>query len=610
MACAIAIAIGAPVFQACKAPEESRVFILDDAVKMSGDGRLLTLVDLKGYATANPAWDGHAITLEGAGRETVAFQVMIQAGARDLLGVTVHLSDLRRDGGGVLAGEPFSLYREWYVPVTVRSASPGGSAGLGDYPDALIPAATPAWGLPLNVAARKTQGIWIDCAIPGEARGGVYRGNLVVRAGDRVLARFDLRLKVHDFAIPVERHLRWRIGYSGWEAVPARLGIPEGSAEWHRLEEDLYRLVWEGHRAVPTTHYNDLRLGMHGSGDDLEIDWSGFDRRFGRFLDGSAFSDRQPVNVFSLPINPMRGWPAGVPADPEKVDEAILAAVSRLTARHWDERGWRLSDAFAYVADEPDEARHESIRRACSAIRKGDPRIRTSVTFYKDASRNPRRLLEEFAGLVTMWEVAGDHLDLPRLRAIQARGDSLGIYQGGEPYLGGEALDDDGVALTTWPWIAWRYRLDSLFLYNMTEWDYARLSGAKVAWAGGKREIWENPLNQSWATNSQGVLVYPGPYVGIRGVVGTIRLRQVRRGLQDYEYLWLAARRGAGATADEVSRRIIPRALHEAGTLGEIGARGSWERDPRGWALARRDLARAITGQGAHQPSPDGLRGP
>jgi len=592
--CILALAGLAAV--ACRAAPPPRAFILDDAVKMGADGRLLGLVELRGYLQSNPAWDGRAVTLAGARGETVAFQVMVQAGAGALRAASARVSELRRDGGAIGGAPRCSLFREWYHPVTVPSTSPGGSAGKGDYPDALVPAETAGFGLPVDVAAGKTQGIWADCAIPATAPSGLHRGEVVV-AAEGFSARFPLELTVYDFAIPVERHLRWRIGYSGWEAVPERLGIPEGSAEWIALEQDLYRLIWEGHRAVPTTHYHDLRPKARGTGEALAIDWTDFDRRFGRYLDGSAFADRTPIHVFSLPVNLHRGWPHRLTPDAAAVDAATLTAASRLIARHWDERGWRLGDAFAYVADEPGPDRWASVRAACAAIRKGDPRIRTSVAFYTEFSREARSLVKEFGGLVTMWDVAADHLDLPALRERQAAGDRVGFYQGGEPYVGGEALDDDGLALTTWPWIAWRYRLDSLYLYNMTEWDYHRLDRAKVPWAGGKREIWENPLNQSWATNGQGVLLYPGPYVGIRGVVPSIRLRQVRRGMLDYEYLWLLADRGDPARADAIARRLVPRALHEAGRLGAIGARGSWERDPRGWAAARAELAKAIVGR-------------
>jgi hypothetical protein len=569
----------------CPAPAPPQAFILDDAVKMSPDGRLLSLVPLDGYLQSNPAWDGRSIRLGGARGETVAFQVMVRSGARPLPAVDLRVGELRREEGGRIEASRFALFREWYLPVTVPSKSPGGSAGLGDYPDALIPSGTPGWGLPLDLPAGRTQGLWVDLAIPGDGQAGTYRGTIEVVAAGRSLARFDLLLAVHGFSLPARRHLRWRIGYSGWEEVPDRLGLPEGSAARLELERDLYRLVWEQHRAVPTTHYHRLPVEVRGAGAARTIDWSAFDRRFGPYLDGSAFADRVPLSIFSLPINLHAGWPGRLPADPAQVDEALLTSAARQVGRHWDERGWRVEDTFVYVADEPGPERYDSIRKACTAIRAGDPRIRTSVAFYTQFARHGPELARAFAGLVTMWDVAGDYFDVPALKARQAAGDSIGFYQGGEPFQGGEALDNDGLALTTWPWIAWRYGLDTLYLYNMTEWSYFRLDRAEVAWKGGKREIWENPLNQSWATNSQGVLIYPGQYIGVRGVVPSIRLKQVRRGLQDYEYLWLARESGRRAEADAAARRLVPRALHEAGPLGVTGARGGWERDPRAWAV-------------------------
>lgn len=582
---------------ACRSPAAPRALVLDDGVKMSADGRLLSLAPLPGYLEANPAWDGRAITLSGARGETVAFQVAVQAGGRSLGGVDLALSDLRGERGERIEARRCSRFRQWYLPVTLPSLSPGGSAGPGEYPDALIPAATPGWGLPVDVPAGRTQGIWVDCALPTGAAPGVYRGTVEVTGGGRTLARHDLALEVLPFALPAERHLRWRVGYSDWETMPRHFGVAPDGEEWLGLERDLYRLAWEGHRIAPTTHYLPIPVETVGRGASLRIRWEGFDRRFGRYLDGSAFADGVPLHVFSLPINLHEGWPGPLPADPAAVDGALLEAAAREVGRHWDEKGWRLEDAFVYLADEPAPARYASIRAACAAIRRGDPRIRTSVAFYTEFARRARELVDEFTGCVTQWDIAGDHMDLPAVRGRQARGERVGFYQGGEPFQGGEALDNDGLALTTWPWIAWRYGLDQLFLYNMTEWTYFRLDRVAAPWSGGKREIWENPLNQSWQTNSQGVLVYPGQYLGLRGVVASMRLKQVRRGMQDYEYLWLARQAGRGELADAVARRIVPRALHEGGPLGELGARGAWPRDPRVWAAARRELARAIAGR-------------
>ena len=119
-----------------------------------------------------------------------------------------------------------------------------------------------------------------------------------------------------------------------------------------------------------------------------------------------------------------------------------------------------------------------------------------------------------------------------------------------------------------------------------------------MPWARGKREIWENPLNQSWQTNSQGVLIYPGQYVGVRGVVGSMRLKQTRRGMQDYEYLWLLSRIGNKQLADDIARRIMPKALDESTDAGgDARTMGHWERDPRKWDAARREMAEAIEGR-------------
>jgi hypothetical protein len=577
-----------------------RVVVVDDAVKVSPEGAMFSHAKLHGYFNANPAWDGNTVTLAGAAGERVAFQILVKADAGELAAVNVSVSDLAR-GSFTIPASAFQLFREWYVQVTRPSTSPHGNAGLGWYPDALIPAAVPEWGLPVKVAAGKRQGIWVDLKIPRAAGAGAYKGTVTVAAGGKTLAALPLALTVYPFALPAERHLRWRIGYSDFELVLGHYKIPPGSEEALRIEEELYRLCWEDCRFVPTTHYNSPRPTVTGKGADLKIDWTTYDRRFGHYLDGSAFEDHQPVNIFSLPVNTMRGWPVNYKTPLARMDVAALAAAVRQTVAHWDEKQWRLQDGFVYVADEPGLDLYPNIKKVCETIRQNsDKRIATSVAFYTDFAEKGPELVREFGDHVTMWDIAGDCMGAyQELRARQAKGDTIGFYQGSEPFQGSEALDGDGLSLTTWPWIAWRYHLDTLFLYNMCEWDYFRLntpSGRKKPWANGRREIWENPLNQSWQSNSQGVLLYPGSYVNVRGVLPSIRMKQIRRGMQDYEYFWLLAQRGDKAKADAINRRIVPKALHEAaqnenGKLKFAYGAGQWERDPRQWAAARTEMA-------------------
>jgi len=582
--------------------QEPRVFVLDDAVKMSPDGKIFSLIDLGEYAASNPVWDGKSIKLSGAKAETVAFQVMVGAGKGPLSAVSVQVSDLKGAGGTIPAAK-IALFREWYVKVTRPSTSPAFSAGLGEYPDALIPADVAKFGLPIDVAAEKIQGIWVDVAIPRDAKAGPYKGTVTVTAKGQPLARLELTLNVYGFAIPAERHLRWRIGYSGFEDVAQHYGINASrdcgkeSEEFRKMEEDLYKMCWEGHRFVPTTHYNTPRPETTGRGAEMKIQWASFDRRFGKYLDGSAFEDKTPINIFSLPVNVDAGWPTGGRTpDLARLDTQVLDSVIRQIAKHWDEKGWKLEDTFAYMADEPAPERYPFIKKACEVIHNADKRIRTSVAFYTHFGPEGPQIVKEFSGYVTMWDIAGDYMNLPALAGRQAAGDTIGFYQGSEPFEGSEALDGDGFSLTTWPWIAWRYKLDTLFLYNMTEWSYFRLDRVQKPWGNLPRNIWTNPLNQSWQTNSQGVLLYPGDYVGVKGVIPSIRMKQIRRGMQDYEYFWLASEKGQKARAEEVAKRIIPKALHEAaaGIGDNFYGKGQWNRDPRNWAAARTELAKTI----------------
>jgi hypothetical protein len=54
----------------------------------------------------------------------------------------------------------------------------------------------------------------------------------------------------------------------------------------------------------------------------------------------------------------------------------------------------------------------------------------------------------------------------------------------------------------------------------------------------------------------EGVLTYPGSWVGIDGVAPGMRLKWIREGIEDYEYLELLKRRGEGAFARSVGTPV------------------------------------------------------
>src|SRR5439155_497619 len=56
----------------------------------------------------------------------------------------------------------------------------------------------------------------------------------------------------------------------------------------------------------------------------------------------------------------------------------------------------------------------------------------------------------------------------------------------------------------------------------------------------------------------EGVLVYPGQPAGVSGVVPSIRLKQLRDGIEDYEYVEILKKLGRGQWAVEMARSVAP----------------------------------------------------
>lgn len=191
-----------------------------------------------------------------------------------------------------------------------------------------------------------------------------------------------------------------------------------------------------------------------------------------------------------------------------------------------------------------------------------------------------------------MGEAIGKHPHL--LRAVTAApspdfGDAIDVfispasrpphrwtYNGAPPSAGSLILDGDGTALRTWGWIAMRYDVELWYAWEGTYYQDRYNEG-------GPTDVLHNPLtfdqrrkhaaHADWG-NGDGVLVYPGPWP-------SLRLKALRRGLQDRALLQALAACGAGDVVAKETRALVPRALDEG--QGEA----AWPRDEAAWEAAR-----------------------
>jgi hypothetical protein len=95
-------------------------------------------------------------------------------------------------------------------------------------------------------------------------------------------------------------------------------------------------------------------------------------------------------------------------------------------------------------------------------------------------------------------------------------------------------------------WVNWINRVEGLMYWSMTAWSMAG-------------DVWTNPATYGYSVytmNGEGSLFYPGNAVGYSGPVVSARLKVLRDGMEDYEYLKLLSTIAGGGTADTLARSV------------------------------------------------------
>jgi hypothetical protein len=272
----------------------------------------------------------------------------------------------------------------------------------------------------------------------------------------------------------------------------------------------------------------------------------------------------------------MRGvkyWPVGI-------DTQTDASIERDVAR-WLEvfRGSGVTP-FAIPVDEP----RTPAARA---------RARHVADVMKRAGGGRPALLR---GVTDQWRPEyGDSFDvyfspasLPEpAQTRRELGERYWTYNGKPPGAGSMILDTDGVALRTWGWIAQRYDIELWYAWEGLYFSDRYNDGAVTDVLRDSVTFDERPRGGDDFGNGDGVLVYPGP-------LASLRLKALRRGLQDRLLLRELARCGGSDAARSIAKRVIPRALAEASSTP------SWSIDEPTWEHARHEVLDGIE-RGCHE---------
>ncbi|MHB2007481.1 MAG: glycoside hydrolase domain-containing protein [Acidobacteriaceae bacterium] len=297
------------------------------------------------------------ITVAGAGRETVSFQIFITAGPganAGLSDVSVAVSPL--SGPGTLTSDNtqtsnVTRYLEGYVPYTSTGQEYLHSASTNGMPDPLIPfydpydSGNPAVATPFNVQPGTTQGVWINISIPADQAAGPYTGTVTVSGKGIGSESIPLSLTVWKGNLPRFDSPNRPDMLKAWMPMYAdRFDSGEGmnchlnSVSPCPLEAALFQKYQVmGHAydadvqmvrarsqhqhgfgpniagAYPTAPGTATSFTVSGPGSASTIDWTIYDAYNGPALTpGGLFADGTSMRVFNTPIgnsgNGAWGW--------------------------------------------------------------------------------------------------------------------------------------------------------------------------------------------------------------------------------------------------------------------------------------------------------------
>ena len=537
------------------------------------------------------------VNLFAAANETVSVQVLVGGGADGVSGVRVRMSELVLAGPGrnnpKLDAGAIKGFR--MLPVRVSEFPPWHLRLVETPPrseqfyDPLVPLDAPVGGQPYAVPAGDRLAVWFDIAVPRSAKAGVYRGTVRVEASGHAAWELPIAIKVYGFMLPDQRPIP-ALGSTDFASLCStfihRQGRPFVPANLDRNNADVMKGLVLLRQVMTLAHDHRLDLfdrtirpamGRDLSGN-VTLDWDDYTAVVRPYLDGTAFEDRIGVPAWPMPVS--EDWPRAEHYG-GRTSEEFLATAGAIIAQarvklgggefgramfHWPCRQGVSERAYADAAG------------LFAMVRQHD--AETPIVSTLPARAPAESLLTippEMASVPAVLAPPGQWFDPSAARPGDGRGGVLSgawLAPGTPPYVPSLGILATPADVRALPWMAMKYQCSAIFLGDVMNWE-----GEVFATAAG----------------AEARLFYPGTVVGVEGVLPSVRLKRLRRGLTDLAYVRLLSQRGRPAVANGIVNAMVRYGGLEAAGDHYLDPRlGGWVHDGRQWEEARRLLAEEI----------------
>lgn len=568
----------------------------------------------------NWMYDGERAALHAARGEYISFQlVLINHTDSPLLGISVAMSPFKNEGSRLTINP--ELFLEWAVEVKTPSTGyPRASLGTGWYPDALIPIKClqmdssqleRRWIYPLilpdfnnRMDNQRSQIIWVDQYIPfeaEEARPGTYTSTVSVTIGETT-QEIPVSLTVWDFALPNENKLKASLQQEGFLS-----GMDE------KQELAVYQLFKRNRVSLmDPTYQPDLSVSTSG---EITIQWDSFDHRLKKYLTGDAFTDAygypygpgygEPIETFALPFDVYgkhgtTGWPdIGRPEVERKPEnQALYIHTIQQVRRHLQTMiNPRKTDLTVYLNGLDESYFPEAWDRM---VYYGDifKREYPEAQFRVDGAYS-EEAMSIIGTSIDAWASHTINYNIDEVEKYQKMGikdwlygpmlyeSKVNSWVGSSTFIDLPLINDRAIS-----WSCWKYHT-----YSWISW------GIGAGWERGwyDPESWKDFFKEDAEAdaaftyrkfNGNGSLIYkPGVVPNVEEVCPSIRLKTMRNGVQEYEYMRLLTELdGNSDRADTIVNTIIKEPFGE----NAIGNFAVWSYDAEQWDQSRSKLGELI----------------
>lgn len=536
---------------------------------------------------------GGAVRLSAAVKESVGFQLVLVTNSPARVSVGVSLTDLR----GVettLPARLFEISRQIPVEIAEQPAwaicrSPR-RPGRRLFYDPLLPVGFGS-ASGIDVPMNGNTAIWIDLTVPPGTAPGLYRATLEIRnALDRAMS-VPVELVVWPFALPDQSPLTVLTAVASRPLLAAHLtagreaalpvnwveGTPQEAAARTILDATMRML--HDHRCQP--YVTDLRPVVKTGPDGRpRVEWTDYDRLTARYIDGLAYDDRTGVTRWPLPVDGTFPDPARF-GDVGPGYDAFLRAYVEDAVAHFQSRGW-LDRAFvAFTSDQSADALAtlERFMAACGPSALGaaivNPLPTSEVVEYGWRGAVPF----PSSSATGIWSPRTRYLRGDLVRRAVSEGVDVWLRSGTPPYAGGTAIEGLPTDAQMLPWLAHRWGARTIWLEAIGEIPTQASERATL--------IAEAPTDR-W-------LIYPGTAFGRETPLASVRLKRLRRGIQDALYLYLLEQNHRGQVASLAAECMVRYAgLETCGNHLSDGLSFGWVEDPALFGTARMLMAEQI----------------